>query len=84
MKRFLLLLLALSISFCAIACNRNMQMSDPDRSLIKSETTTEPKDPVTPTNDVPFYAGYARADISPSFSVPLGDSMSKGVADKSQ
>ena len=90
MKRFLLLFLALTLIFSTVACTGEQGASSAQNTT--AATTTSPAATTTPTTpstqedpetpDQEFYAGYARADITPDFSVPLDNDMSTGVGDK--
>ena len=95
MKRFLTLFLALALIFSTIACSGEQNMKDNSQTTSATAngtqlpthtaattteaTSTEPSAPNAPPS---FYAGYARADITPTFPVPLNDSISTGVGDK--
>ena len=83
MKRFLVLFLALALIFGTVACTNDQPTEVPQETTAQ---TTTASDANTPTEDPPapepFYAGYARADITPDFSVPLDADMSTGVGDK--
>ena len=90
MKRFLLLFLALTLIIGTIACtgsqnNEPLQTTDnsedtSDVTTTSGVTTTSSGQQIPPAPS--FYAGYARADITPDFSVPLDNDMSTGVGDK--
>ena len=88
MKRFLLLFLTLTLIWgSTVACNGNTDT--PAQTTVDTAPTdnTPPSNTDEPTeqpseNASTFYAGYARADITPDFSVPLDNDMSVGVGDK--
>lgn len=92
MKRFLSIFLALLMALGALACNSTdgntpaktteTQINQPTASQTTAAThsPTEPTEPLTP--EPSFFVGYARADITPTFSVPLDNDMSIGVGDK--
>ena len=94
MKKFLVLFLALTIIFGALACGSTADNGIAGTSASSTQNSAEAttanttndelkSDPSEPQiQDEPFFAGYARADITPDFSVPLDADMSVGVADK--
>ena len=95
MKKFLSLLLTLSLVLCAVSCSAT-QNNTPTEATKKASTTTaqatanpspsEPQEPTGPEDSElqapSFYVGYAKADITPDFSVPIGANMTVGASDK--
>ncbi len=93
MKKFLSMLLALLIVFGAVACtstdgdtpskNTESQINQATGVTTAPSTTEATQVPPEPSTPEPsFFVGYARADITPTFSVPLDTDMSIGVGDK--
>ena len=67
MKRFLTLLITCLTIFTAVSCNNSLQTGIQGTTAESPTPTTAPADTTDPSNDaeVPFYAGYARTNISP-------------------
>lgn len=79
MKKLLILALAAIMLFSAISCG-----GDTANNAAQTTTPTEaPSEPTpTPSDTVPFYAGYARVDITPEFSVPISANMTDYISDR--
>ena len=89
MKKFLTMLLAAIMLFSAISCGNDASNGNDITSAEQTTATvtnpddpTTSDDPTTPNGAAEFYAGYARVDITPTFSVPIGSNMTTSVADK--
>ena len=87
MKRFLTVFMAAIMLLSAISCagdKTNEGVPTTDANVTAAPTTTAPvTEPApTPSDEPEFYAGYARVDITPTFSVPISQNMSQNVADK--
>ena len=87
MKRFLTFILAAIMILTAISCVGDTASDSPattasqEESKPESTTAADNPSPVLP-DDESFYAGYARVDITPDFSVPIGSNMTDRVQDR--
>lgn len=70
MRRFLTLIICFSMLFTFVACNADIPSGEPSGTtselLDSGATTAATTDADEATNKCDFYAGYARADISPT------------------
>ncbi len=89
MKRFLLTVLAVILILGAVACDtgnsdtpaNQTSSSEPSKADATTAEATSGEQ-IPQVTEPSFYAGYARADITPDFPVPLDNGMSIGVGDK--
>ncbi len=96
MKKIITLLLVALMLFTVVSCESGVNGETTTTPTTLAQTTAasttqapdapdtpEPTDPTDPPAEgASFYAGYARVDITPDFSAPVGDNMSVGVSDK--
>ena len=83
MKRFLMLTLAVIMTFTAISCGSDTSPASTTVQTTAQTPTESPKEPSeVPSDNTEFYAGYARVDITPDFSVPIGSNMTNEVQDR--
>ena len=86
MKRFLTFILAAIMILTAMSCVGDTATgtvattSAQDETKPESTTAVDTPSPA-PSDEAGFYAGYARVDITPDFSVPIGSNMTDRVQD---
>ena len=86
MKRFLTFILAAIMILTAMSCVGDTATgtvattSAQDEAKPEGTTAVDTPSPA-PSDEVSFYAGYARVDITPDFSVPIGSNMTDRVQD---